>query len=164
MKTNLSTKIKASVLSLAMAATVIPAYAYAPATAATLNPVAETSLKGLSKTMKVDSVYEGTFPEDGATSVTITLSTSYSGQSFSYGFGCSTAEDPYWLELDKSGKWMEGGEGSKVEGTACKLDKSTSTITIDLPKEGVKPGGTFEFRCYYSAHWDNSKSDILITY
>ena len=158
MKTNLSRRIRATVVSLTMAAAMLPAYA-APVNAVSIpgTPVISQN-KGLSQTMKVDSVYEGTIPEDGAKSVTFTLDTSYSGQSFSYGFGCSTAESPYWLELDKSGKWVDG---SKAEGTACKLDKASSTITIDLSKAGAKPGGKFEFRCYYSAHWDNSKGDMV---
>ena len=161
MKQHLTNRVKASVLSLAIAASAIP-FCTVPVNAASPSgfiPQAENV--GLSQSMKVDSVYKGTFPTSGADSVTFKLSTSYSGQSFSYGFGCSTAESPYWLELDKSGKWMEGGAGSKVEGTACKLDKSTSEITIDLKKAGIKPGGSFEFRCYYSAHWDNSKGDMV---
>ena len=157
----LSKRLKASALSIVMAAAVFPVYA-APVNAVSApGKISVSTNKGLSKTMKVDSVYEGTIPEGGAKSVTFTLSTTYTGQSFSYGFGCSTEESPYWLELDKSGKWMEGGTNSKVEGTACKLDKASSTITIDLSKAGAKPGGKFEFRCYYSAHWDNSKSDMV---
>ncbi|MCR5599747.1 MAG: DUF5620 domain-containing protein [Ruminococcus sp.] len=161
MKQLLTNRVKASVVSLAMAASAIP-LCTVPVNAATPSGmIVQAENVGLSQTMKVDSVYKGTFPTDGADSVTFKLSTSYSGQSFSYGFGCSTADSPYWLELDKSGKWMEGGAGSKVEGTACKLDKATSEITIDLKKAGIKPGGSFEFRCYYSAHWDNSKGDMV---
>ena len=144
MKNHISNRIKASVLSLAMAAAMVPMYS-APVNAVTTSGLSAVSEnKGVSQTMKVDSVYEGTIPDDGADSVTFTLETSYSGQSYSYGFGCATKEDPYWLELDKSGKWVDG---SKAEGTACKLDKATSTITIDLKKAGAKPGGKFEFRC-----------------
>ena len=161
MKKQLRNRIKATVLSLTMAAAMVPVCS-APVNAVSVPDSASITVsKGLSQTMDDTSVYKGTIPEDGADSVTFTLDTNYAGQSFSYGFGCSTAEKPYWLELDKSGEWMEGGAGSKVEGTACKLDKASSTITIDLSEIDAKPGGTFEFRCYYSAHWDNSKKDMV---
>ena len=66
MKNNLSRRIRASVVSLAMAAAMLPAYA-APANAVTLPNLSVVSEnKGVSQTMKVDSVYEGTIPDDGA--------------------------------------------------------------------------------------------------
>ena len=79
MKNHLSNRITASVMSLAMAVTALPLYAM-PAVAATPSGnIAAVRNVGLSQTMKVDSVYKGTFPEGGADSVTFTLSTSYSG-------------------------------------------------------------------------------------
>ena len=160
MKNTTARKLAASVLAAVMAASAVPAAVSNAVSAAPALDIVQTKGASLA-TMGEDDAYSGAitdYVKSGAKSITFTLLSSTYDTSFSYGFGCSTQESPYWLELDKSGKWVDG---SKAEGSACKLDKASSTITIDLSKAGAKPGGKFEFRCYYSAHWDNSKGDMV---
>ena len=95
MNKSFATRLKAAAVSLTMAAAVLPAYPATVNAVSTSGVIPFSANKGVSQTMKVDSVYEGTIPEEGAKSVTFTLSTSYTGQSFSYGFGCSTTDSPY---------------------------------------------------------------------
>lgn len=161
MSKSVSKRIKAAAVSMAMAVSAVPAFALSMPVDAAVSPIAVTAEnRGLSKSLEADGKYEGTIPATGAKTVTFTIATEYEGQSFSYGFGCETESSPYWLELNKDGSFVNS-KTTTVSGTATKLDKATNTITIDLSDIDAKAGGSYEFRCYYSAHWDNTAGDMV---
>ena len=157
---SISNRIKASVMSVAMAATVIPAYAVTmPATAAVSPAAVSAAAKAASTEMDASASKKtaaGTFPAAGAKSITFTIESDYEGQSFSYGLGVEINESPYWTEHNATGGWDDDGEGY-----AIKLKKGSNTVTVDLSDLDIKAGGRYEFRCYYSAHWDNSTSSMI---
>ena len=149
-KSAISKRIKASALSLVVAAS-LPAFSIGSGVSAvSLAGVSISTVKGLSTVMEADSVYKGTFSSSGAKSITFTINSEYGG-SFSYGLGVSISEAPYWTEHNSKGTWDSKGSGFSVD-----LKKGENTITVDLSDLNIKPGGDFEFRCYYSGHWDNS--------
>ncbi|MGN0576820.1 MAG: DUF5620 domain-containing protein, partial [Ruminococcus sp.] len=154
-KSAISKRIKASALSLVVAAS-LPAFSIGSGVSAvSLAGVSISSVKGLSTVMEADSVYKGTFSSSGAKSITFTIDSEYGG-SFSYGLGVSISESPYWTEHNSKGTWDSKGSGFSVD-----LKKGENTITVDLSDLNIKPGGDFEFRCYYSGHWDNSAGAMV---
>ena len=105
------------------------------------------------------NVYRG-FTSDLAPSdiksITVTLDAgSYSGN-FSYGFGISIADSPYWMEYDGK-SWVDTSDGSEVPGTDVNA-KGQFSVTIDTSSLKLKYkdeynseyDGEFEFRNYYS--------------
>ena len=150
------TRFKASVESLSLAATSISAASMAlSANAIFVPPLVLGQVRNASTTMKVDSSVKGTFPSTGATSVTFTIESDYE-TSFSYGLGVSIADSPYWTEHNSKGGWDSKGDGYSV-----KLKKGSNEVTVDLSDVDIKPGGSYEFRCYYCAHWDNRRGDMV---
>lgn len=156
MKKSLFSRVKASVVSMALAATAVPACLATPVVNAEINPDTDLSApKTVGKSMSVDDSASGTLPEDGAKQITFTIETEYD-QKFTYGLGISTNESPYWTEHNSKGGWDSKGSGFEIS-----LKKGTNTITVDLSDIDVKPGGEYQFRCYYSAHYDNSVGDMV---
>ena len=139
-----------------LAASAVPACLAASAVNATVNPdIGLSASKTAGKSMSVDDSASGTLPEDGAKQITFTIETEYD-QKFTYGLGISTNESPYWTEHNSKGGWDSKGAGFEIS-----LKKGTNTITVDLSDIDVKPGGEYQFRCYYSAHYDNSVGDMV---
>ncbi|MDE5754082.1 MAG: DUF5620 domain-containing protein [Oscillospiraceae bacterium] len=94
----------------------------------------------------------------GIKNITIVLDTGdYSGN-FSYGFGISIADSPYWMEYDGK-SWVDTKDGTvEVPGTDVAVNGGEVTIVIDTSKLALKYkdennsewDGEFEFRNYYS--------------
>ncbi|MDE6088148.1 MAG: DUF5620 domain-containing protein [Oscillospiraceae bacterium] len=94
----------------------------------------------------------------GINNITIVLDTgSYAGN-FSYGFGISIADSPYWMEYDGK-SWVDTKDGTvEVPGTDVAVNGGEVTIVIDTSKLALKYkdennsewDGEFEFRNYYS--------------
>lgn len=149
-------RVKASVLSLAIAATSVPAaMAATPAGAVTEANITADVLKTAAVTLAVDDSTTGTIPA-GATSITFTIESEYA-TSFSYGLGVSTSSSGYWSEHTKTGTWASKGSGYSVD-----LKVGTNKITVELPSDVTTgTGSKYELRCYYCSHWDNSVGDMV---
>ena len=156
MKKSLFSRVKASVVSMALAASAVPACLAASVVNATVNPDMKLSAsRAAGKSMTVDDSVSGNLPENGAKQITFTIETEYD-QKFTYGLGISTSQSPYWTEHNAKGGWDSKGSGFEIS-----LKKGTNTVTVDLSDVDIKPGGEYQFRCYYSAHYDNSVGDMV---
>ena len=163
-----SNRIKAAAIAalmcLSVAATTVPI-----ATGSTMDVSAAAVTVGeeLDSTDSKGNVYKGKVADLGVTDLTkltFTVEAPYTGN-MSYGFGISTAEEPYWMEYDGKG-WVDTEGGTvEVPGIEVEVTKGAkTTITIDTSKIDVSPTGTFEFRNYYSADWSSGKeSKVPIT-
>ena len=166
-KSNITEKITASLLSMTMVASAIPAYMLT-ADAVSVPAISSSTAKTASlATMDVSDVYSGKlaqYASSGIKSITFTVVADYD-TSFSYGFGISveksTDAPKYWIEHNSDGEWEASPENG---GYAVKLEKGVPLdITIDLSDLDItyNSDSHYEFRNYYSAHWDNSKKDMV---
>ena len=166
-KSNMKEKLTASLLTMTMTASVIPAYMLT-ANAVSVPAVSVSSEKTADlMTMETGDKYSGKlaqYASTGMKSITFTVVADYD-TSFSYGFGISveksTAAPKYWIEHNSDGEWEADPENG---GYSVNIKKGVPLdITIDLSDLDVTYESTskYEFRSYYSAHWDNSKKDMV---
>lgn len=93
----------------------------------------------------------------GIKNITVVLDTGDYAGNFSYGFGISIADSPYWMEYDGK-SWVDTSDGTEVPGTDVTANGGEVTIVIDTSKLDLKYkdeynseyDGEFEFRNYYS--------------
>ena len=108
----------------------------------------------------VKDVYRGVIGDlvkSGAKSITFYIDAS-ADTAFTYGFGVSISSDPWWNELDVSGKFIDTKGGTvDAEGTPTKLTAGLNKVTIDLSKLSLSYSDSssqyeehFEFRNYYA--------------
>ncbi|MDE7105482.1 MAG: DUF5620 domain-containing protein [Ruminococcus sp.] len=162
-KNGLTRRMQAAVMSAVITASAVPAYmmstasaVFAPSLSISQNKTASQEWDDKSS-IKVDipSTYSESNP---LKTIVVNIDSEYGG-SFSYGIGITT--DKGWMEHTKDDKWTTNSkEGS---GYSVDLKKGSNKIAIDVSSLNLQYGeyGNFEFRCYYSAHWDNSISDMV---
>ena len=166
-KSNMREKLTASLLSMAMAASAIPAYTFTANAVSVPTVSLTTEKKADLQTMDVGDVYSANiaqYASSGISSITFTVTADYD-TSFSYGFGISvekSASAPkYWIEHNSKGEWEAD---PKNGGYSVSLKKGVPTdITIDVSELALtyEKESHYEFRNYYSAHWDNSAKDMV---
>lgn len=162
-RNDLTKRMQAAVMSAVITASAVPAYmmttasaVFAPTVSVLNNKTAGQEWDDTSS-IKVDipSTYSEKNP---LKTIVVNIDSEYGG-SFSYGIGITT--DKGWMEHTKDNKWTTNSkEGS---GYAVDLKKGSNKIAIDVSSLNLQYGeyGNFEFRCYYSAHWDNSINDMV---
>lgn len=179
-KRNFSRRLKASMMSLVMTASCVPAAmvsisagavnAASPVISLTAAKKANAEITDLGKSIGVGDKYLG-YTADVATSnlktVNITFTPDFTGN-FSCGFGIGVKDSPYWLEYDAVKGFIDSKEGTvDVNATeiACTAGEPV-TIGFDLSKlelsydaKTSQYPGKFEFRNYYAGE---SKGSITI--
>ncbi len=163
-KKNMSARFKASVMSLVMAASCVPAAMISVPVGAVVSPSTDDDAETDKKTdsgIGVGEVYEGftaDVAESGLKIINITFTPDFTGK-FSCGFGIGIKKSPYWLEYDAKKGFIDSKEGTvKIASTeiACKAGEPV-TISFDVSKLDLsytpstsKYPGKFEFRNYYA--------------
>ncbi|MCQ2460261.1 MAG: dockerin type I repeat-containing protein, partial [Ruminococcus sp.] len=108
--------------------------------------------------------------KSGAKSITFYINSDVDS-AFTYGFGVSISKEPWWNELDASGKFIDTKGGTvDADGTPTKLTAGLNKVTIDLSSLSLsysdsssQYGEHFEFRNYYADKNANLKiTDVKI--
>ncbi|MDD6278782.1 MAG: DUF5620 domain-containing protein [Oscillospiraceae bacterium] len=148
-----SSKAKAVVLSLMLAATAVPMYSVSAVSLS--NDAVSVSNKNagdITVTEGDDGKYIG-YTADIATSgiKTITFTcTADKTCNISYGFGIGVADSPYWYEWNGK-EWSEDGAGTEVsvtEGKEFTITLDVSDLTLSYNPSTNQYPGKFEFRNY----------------
>lgn len=176
-KRNFSRRVKASMMSLVMTASCVPAAMVSvsagavnvssPVISFNTNKKATAEIEELGKSIGVGDKYIGytaDLDKSSLKTVNITFTPDFTGN-FSCGFGIGIKDSPYWLEYDAVKGFIDSKEGTvDVTATevACKAGEPV-TVGFDLSKLDLKYDakdtqypGKFEFRNYYAGETKGS--------
>ncbi len=167
-KQNISRRFKASVMSLVMAASCVPAAMVSvPAGAVVVPSIDVTTNKKAATAVAVGDKYEG-FTADVAASglktINITFTPDFTGN-FSCGFGIGVKDAPYWLEYDAKKGFVDSKDGTVdiaatqvacTAGTPVTLSFDVSKLDLSYNPSSDKYPGKFEFRNYYAGEDEGS--------
>ena len=155
--TKFSNRVKATVMSLVIAATCVPVFSASAVSVADVTVSQKTANKSLSVGDAV-TLYTADYATSGMKTISITIVPDFSGN-FSFGLGVGTATSPYWYEWDGNNEeWVDTKGGTvEVEGTSVAVTAGKeTTITIDVSSLDLSYNasssqypGKMEFRNYY---------------
>ncbi|MDE6774956.1 MAG: DUF5620 domain-containing protein, partial [Ruminococcus sp.] len=158
-----SKRVQAAVLSAVMTASAVPAYMMSNAFAVAAPTIGIVQNKGASEKWDDTIEQKHDFPagysaSNPLKSIVLNIESEYE-TSFSYGIGITAKSG--WMEHTSTGGWTS--DGKKAGGYAVKLKKGENKVVIDLSDLELKYDeySSFEIRCYYSAHYDNTVSDMV---